>query len=196
MELHQFLSKTVENNGAKVDFGTIKYNKEGTYYYRITETGKAATTSGEYTLDSQSYVVKIVVTANVTSSGNITTTEYNKVTTYYKGDTVNACTEENKVTGTTGITFNNETIEQKGNLKIVKAAGAGTNLVGKTFYFKISDENGNVVKIVIIVMYGQLHSVQMLKMQLTLKTLNLASTVYPKQMQMEMELQREKHSHM
>ena len=45
-------------------------------------------------------------------------------------------------------------------------------------------------------MYGQLHSVQMLKMQLTLKTLNLASTVYPKQMQMEMELQREKHSHM
>ena len=139
-------AKTVENNGAKVDFGTIKYNKEGTYYYRITETGKAATTSGEYTLDSQSYVVKIVVTANVTSSGNITTTEYNKVTTYYKGDTVNACTEENKVTGTTGITFNNETIEQKGNLKIVKAAGAGTNLVGKTFYFKISDENGNVVK--------------------------------------------------
>lgn len=81
-------------------------------------------------------------------------------------------------------------------MKIVKAAGAGTNLVGKTFYFKISDENGNVVKIVIIVMYGQLHSVQMLKMQLTLKTLNLASTVYPKQMQMEMELQREKHSHM
>ena len=139
-------AKTVENNGAKVDFGTIKYNKEGTYYYRITETGKAATTSGEYTLDSQSYVVKIVVTANVTSSGNITTTEYNKVTTYYKGDTVNACTEENKVTGTTGITFNNETIEQKGNLKIVKAAGAGTNLVGKTFYFKISDEDGNVVK--------------------------------------------------
>ena len=139
-------ARTVENNGAKVDFGTIKYNKEGTYYYRITETGKAATTSGEYTLDSQSYVVKIVVTANVTSSGNITTTEYNKVTTYYKGDTVNACTEENKVTGTTGITFNNETIEQKGNLKIVKAAGAGTNLVGKTFYFKISDENGNVVK--------------------------------------------------
>ena len=29
-------------------------------------------------------------------------------------------------------------------------------------------------------------------MQLTLKTLNLASTVYPKQMQMEMELQQEK----
>ncbi len=139
-------AKTVENNGAKVDFGTIKYNKEGTYYYKITETGKAATTSGEYTLDSQSYVVKVVVTANVTSSGNITTTEYNKVTTYYKGDTVNACTEENKVTGTTGITFNNETIEQKGGLKIVKAAGAGTDLVGKTFYFKISDEGGNVVK--------------------------------------------------
>ena len=101
-------AKEVENNGSHVNFGTITYDKEGTYYYKISEKGKATGTEGEYTCDNQSYIVKVVVTADTSTSGNLTTKEYVKQTTYYKGNSVDDCVDKNKVTTGDGITFKNE----------------------------------------------------------------------------------------
>ena len=150
---------TVVNDGADVDFGTISYTKEGTYYYKITEEGVAEGTSGKYTLDQQSYIVKVVVTAHTDTSGSLTTTTYEKETTYYKGQIVSDCTDVNKVAG---AVFNNRTkpadvtLTLKGHKNIknldnkagytfeLYAKGADGHATGDVLASGVSDADGNV----------------------------------------------------
>ena len=126
------LIETVQNDGSKINFSKLNYSKPsdvGTHWYKVSEKSDVNNTS--YIYDKTVYLMKVVVTNN----NNI----FDAAKSYYK-------VENNQEKNATKIQFNNTTVQQKGNLKIVKAAGAGTNLSGKTFYFKVTDSNGNIVK--------------------------------------------------
>ena len=126
------LIETVQNDGSKINFSKLNYSKPsdvGTHWYKVSEKSDVNNTS--YIYDKTVYLMKVVVANN----NNI----FDAAKSYYK-------VENNQEKNATKIQFNNTTVQQKGNLKIVKAAGAGTNLSGKTFYFKVTDSNENVVK--------------------------------------------------
>jgi len=127
------LIETVQNDGSKINFSKLNYSKPsdvGTHWYKVSEKSDVNNTS--YIYDKTVYLMKVVVTNN---NNNI----FDAAKSYYK-------VENNQEKNAIKIQFNNTTVQQKGNLKIVKAAGAGTNLSGKTFYFKVTDSNENVVK--------------------------------------------------
>lgn len=116
------LIETVQNDGSKINFSKLNYSKPsdvGTHWYKVSEKSDVNNTS--YIYDKTVYLMKVVVTNN----NNI----FDAAKSYYK-------VENNQEKNATKIQFNNTTVQQKGNLKIVKAAGAGTNLSGKHFTLK------------------------------------------------------------
>ena len=124
--------ETVQNNGSKINFSNLNYSKDsdiGTHWYKVSEKSDVSNTS--YTYDNTVYLMKVVVT----KTNNV----FNADKTYYR-------VENNQASSTDKIQFNNTTVQQKGDLKIVKAASTGTDLDGKTFFFKVTDSNGNIVK--------------------------------------------------
>ena len=126
------VSETVQNNGSKINFNNLHYGTDtdiGTHWYKVSEKSDVNNTS--YIYDNTVYLMKVVVT----KTNNV----FNADKTYYK-------VENNQASSTDKIQFNNTTVQQKGNLKIVKAAGTDTDLDEKTFYFKVTDSNGNIVK--------------------------------------------------
>ena len=119
---------SVTNVNSSIVFNNLgKFKTVGTHFYRIVETASALP---DVSIDNNPVYVKAVINKN----GN----KLVATVTYYS--------DENYSTAVSNPSFNNTTVQQKGNLKIVKAAGAGTNLSGKTFYFKVTDSNKNVVK--------------------------------------------------
>ena len=139
--------ETKANKGNSIAFSEIKYssdNQLGDHWYLISED---QTSKDGYTLSKKQYLVKVTVDKTQTGSDVV----YNKTVSYYAAPDApeNIIPSESNLTplvDEADLVFNNTTVQQKGNLKIVKAAGAGTNLSGKTFYFKVTDSNKNVVK--------------------------------------------------
>ena len=131
------------NNGENVDFGSISYSKNGTYYYKITETG----TSEEYILDSTSYVVKVEVTSETAMEGSTRVTRYSSRASYYKGSGVEDCTEANKVAGVGGIAFNNITYTATGELELeATKVLTGKELTSEEFSFELKNKEGTVLQ--------------------------------------------------
>ena len=112
-----------QNSGGT--FGKISYTAAGEYTYEISE---IAGSENEIAYDSKVYEVKVTVDDNFKV----------KVEYKVKDDAASTWTES-----TNGFTasFTNTYIEQKSSLKITKAAGANTDLSGKTFYFKVTGPN-------------------------------------------------------
>ena len=118
--------KTSQSEGAK-SFGKIKYTEAGSYTYEITEKNTGAENAA---YDESRYDVTVTVNDDFTVS-----------VTYKKGD-VSGKADKAKF----NAEFVNTFVQQKGSLKLVKAAGEGTDLDGKTFYFKVTDADSNIVK--------------------------------------------------
>ena len=135
--------KTTENHGETVDFGSISYSKNGTYYYKISETG----TSEKYILDGTSYVVKVEVTSETALEGSTRVTRYSSRASYYKGSSVEDCTEANKVAGVGGIAFNNITYTATGELELeATKVLTGKELTSEEFSFELKNKEGTVLQ--------------------------------------------------
>lgn len=149
--------QTTENILGKVVFRDIGYSTDsdcGEHWYRICE---RQDTANGYKLSTAQYILKV----NVDKVTSGTTTTYTKETTYYKvdnSDKENISPESiltgdgidlNKLvllSGNDEFVFNNTTIVENGSLKITKAAAQGTVLDGKTFYFQVKNETGEIIK--------------------------------------------------
>ncbi|MCU6725426.1 Spy0128 family protein [Muricoprocola aceti] len=135
--------KATENHGETVDFGSISYSKNGTYYYKISETG----TSDKYILDGTSYVVKVEVTSETALEGSTRITRYSSRASYYKGSSVEDCTEANKVAGVGGIAFNNITYTATGELELeATKVLTGKELTSEEFSFELKNKEGTVLQ--------------------------------------------------
>lgn len=135
--------KTTENHGETVNFGSIRYSKNGTYYYKISETG----TSDKYILDGTSYVVKVEVTSTTALEGSTRVTRYSSRASYYKGSSVEDCTEANKVAGVGGIAFNNITYTATGELELeATKVLTGKELTSEEFSFELKNKEGTVLQ--------------------------------------------------
>ncbi len=135
--------KTTENHGETVNFGSVRYSKNGTYYYKISETG----TSDKYILDGTSYVVKVEVTSETALEGSTRVTRYSSRASYYKGSSVEDCTEANKVAGVGGIAFNNITYTATGELELeATKVLTGKELTSEEFSFELKNKEGTVLQ--------------------------------------------------
>ena len=138
--------ETKQNNGSEVDFSDISYEKEGTYYYRISEVKG----NGDYQYDTTMYVAKVVVTSDSKTVGSLTTTTYSvDSTTYYKGSEQTDAVDGNAASG---AAFNNIKID-KGAIAVTKAVVGHTT--DKTFYFVVKDSAGNQIGNVCTIKNGE-----------------------------------------
>ncbi len=132
--VREVISEITEDKAGQLNFSEIKYDKAGTYLYKITENNIDDT---DYQKDSKTIVAKVVVSKNAQG-------ELEAATFYYKGELQDnnysallAGSESN-----TPLTFENFATD--GSVKIVKsdeAGGAGNKIPDTEFAIYKVDNN-------------------------------------------------------
>ena len=128
-----------ENNGSQVSFSQLSFDKEGVYYYRISEIEG----NGNYTYDTNKYIAEIEVGSKEAQDGQggLSTTYYIKGITYYDCDDVAEVANAEQGSASSQAVFNNiKEGAEKGRItvtKTVKVNGettTGSEMDG-TYYF-------------------------------------------------------------